>query len=274
MTAIEVDNLSFSYGDRQVLEKLSFAVAAGRFLAVAGPNGAGKTTLINLLCGLLKIQSGSVKIDGRSLRSYSRRALAGKTAIVKQEFIPVFGFTVAETVLAARTVYYNHLGFESEADRRIVKEALEATDTSAFAARTLGQLSGGERQRVFIARALAQDTGILLLDEPASFLDLKHRVGIYDLLKRAQLEKDKTIVAITHDVNLASQYADEVLLLGCDGSFHFGSSEQILSQERVEELFGVKTFTADAGGRKIFVPLGKFSAGAGPTGGEQQDRQE
>jgi iron complex transport system ATP-binding protein len=154
-------------------------------------------------------------------------------------------------------------GFEGRADREAATEALEMTDTAQFALRPISSLSGGERQRVLIARALAQDTDILLLDEPTSFLDLKHQVGIYDLLKTAQLEKGKTIVAVTHDINLASQYCDEMLLLGADGSYHTGRSESILSRDLIEKVFGVEVYVGKIGRKSLFVPLGKFAKDGG-----------
>jgi len=261
---IEVENLSFGYMRQGlILKELSFEVAPGTFLAIAGPNGAGKTTLLNLLCGLLSPNAGFLKIDSADMDSYSVKELAQKVAVVRQEFVPVFDFTVTEMVSMARTPYLGILGFESKSDRRIVNEVMEATDTAQFAARTLGSLSGGERQRVFIARALAQNTAILLLDEPTSFLDLKHQVGIYDLLKTAQLEKGKTVVAVTHDINLAAQYADVALLLGGDCSYHIGKAKDIFSLEQIERVFGVKTFAGKVGEEKFFLPLGKFAKDSG-----------
>ena len=259
MSIIKADNLNFGYSDARVLKDLSFEVEPESFLAIAGPNGTGKTTLLNLLCRLLKLESGSIKIENTPIELYSTEALAEKMAIVRQEFIPVFGFSVIETVLMARTLHYGQTGFESKADREIVNEALEATDTARFASRPLAQLSTGERQRVFIARALAQNTPILLLDEPTSFLDLKHQVGIYDLLKSTQLQKAKTIIAVTHDINLAAQYADVVLLLSPDNSFQHGPAKNVFSPRQIEKVFGVKTFTADIGQEKFFLPLGKFA---------------
>ena len=259
MNIIEVSNLSFSYPEAEILRDLNLEVGDGSFLAIAGPNGAGKSTLLNLLCGLLSPKSGQIKIDSKPVESYSRQALAAKVAVVRQEFVPGFGFSVIETILMARTPYYGKLGFETEADRKIVNQAMTATDTARFASRQLVELSGGERQRVFIARAIAQDTDLLLLDEPTSFLDLKHQVDIYDLLKKMQLEKGKTIVTITHDINIAIQYADVSLLLAADTSYQYGCTGNVFSQPEVEKIFDVRPFAGTVGGEKFFRPLGKFA---------------
>jgi iron complex transport system ATP-binding protein len=257
---IEVQNLRFAYkAQAEILKDISFHLASPCFLSIAGPNGAGKTTLLNLLSGLLKPASGSIEIDSKSISSYSVKHLAKKIAVVRQEFVPVFEFSAAQVVSMARTPYLGALAFETDADREAVAEALEMTDTTRFADRPLGHLSGGERQRVFIARALAQQTPILLLDEPTSFLDMKHQVGIYDLLKKMQIEKQKTIVSVTHDINLAAQYSDMVLLLSADGSYAFGPTREILSTERIERVFGVQTFSAQTGQTRFFFPLGKFA---------------
>jgi iron complex transport system ATP-binding protein len=262
---IEVENLSFGYTQSEILKDLSFEVMSGAFVGIAGPNGAGKTTLLNLLCGLLSHKAGSIKIDAARIESYSVKKLAQKIAVVRQEFVPVFDFTVTEMVSMARTPYLGTFGFESKADKEIVAEALEMTDTAHFASRPLAELSGGERQRVFIARALAQSTAILLLDEPTSFLDLKHQVAIYDLLKATQLEKGKTIVVITHDINLAAQYCDEILLLGADSNYYIGKAEDVFSPEQIEKVFGVRTFVGKVGAEKFFLPLGKFAKDSGIT---------
>jgi iron complex transport system ATP-binding protein len=257
---IEVDNLAFGYTPQStILKDISFSVKPGTFLAIAGPNGAGKTTLINLLCGMLRPKSGTIRIDASAIESYKTEALAKKIAVVRQEFVPVFGFSVIEMVLMARIPYWGPFGFETKADREIVNEALLATNTAQFALRTLKNLSGGERQRVFIARALAQNTPILLLDEPTSFLDLKHQVGIYDLLKMLQLEKAKTIVTVTHDINLAGQYADEIMLLETDSSYSIGKIKDVLSTQQIEKVFGVRVFAGKVMQEKFFLPLGKFA---------------
>jgi iron complex transport system ATP-binding protein len=173
---------------------------------------------------------------------------------------------VAEAVLMARTAYYGSAGFESEADRRLAAMALELTDTARFAARPLGSLSGGERQRVFVARALAQDTPILLMDEPTSFLDLKHQVATYDLLKTIQAEKSRTIITVTHEINLAAQYCDEALLLRPAGSegchYRVGPPSEIFTAENIRETFGVGVFSAPIGRENFFIPLGTMAKDA------------
>ena len=258
-TVIKIEDLHFKYPKKSVFAGLSIEVKEGDFVCIAGPNGAGKTTLLNLLCGLLRPISGSIKIDADPVKSYSAKKLAQKIAVVRQEFVPVFDFTVTEMVSMARTPYLGTFGFESKVDKELIAEALEMTDTAQFASRLLAEISGGERQRVFIARALAQNTAILLLDEPTTFLDLKHQVRIYDLLKKMQLEKGKTIVAVTHDINLAAQYCDETLLLGSDTTYRHGRTGDVFSTEQIEKVFAVRTFTGRVGKEKFFLPLGKFA---------------
>jgi len=259
MNAIEVSNLHFGYAHVPVLCNVSFEVRKGSFLAIAGPNGAGKSTLLNLLAGVLKPASGVITIESVPIRSFATKNLAKKLAVVRQESVPVFGFSVFDTVIMARTPYYDPMGFARDLDKALAAEALELTDTAQFAARRLDQLSAGERQRVFIARALAQNTDILLLDEPTSFLDLKHQVAIYDLLKTAQLQKGKTIIAVTHDINHCLQYADTVLLLAADNTCSYGPSRQILCCDQIEKVFGVKAIEACVGTEKFFFGLGKYA---------------
>lgn len=263
MNIIEVKNLSFGYSEMQVLRDISFEVEQGTFLAIVGPNGAGKSTLINLMCGLLTSDSGVIKVNEKLIELYSTKALSKKIAVVRQEFTPVFGFSVIETVMMARTTHYGQLGFETETDRQIVNEALQVTDTDRFASRLLSNLSSGERQRVFIARAYAQDTPILLLDEPTSFLDYKHQTKIFDLLKNAQKAKNKAVVTVIHDINLAAQYADNVLLIAGDNNYVYGPTRNVLSQKQIEKFFDTKIFTGDVGEGKFFLPLGKLAKDAG-----------
>ena len=257
---IEVKNLCFAYkGQSEILKNISFGLAQGGFLSIAGPNGAGKTTLLNLLSGLLKPTSGSITIDNVPLQSYSIKQLAKKIAVVRQEFVPVFEFSAWQVVSMARTPYLGALAFETDADKEAIAEAFEMTDTTRFADRPLNNLSDGERQRVFIARALAQQTPILLLDEPTSHLDLNHQVRIYDLLKQMQIEQNKTILAVTHDINLACQYCDYALLLGTNGRFFTGPPEKVFTPSAINQIFGVGGFQGRIDSQPFFLPLGKFA---------------
>jgi len=277
--SVQMQNVCFAYDrGRPVLRDISLPVPGGTFLAIVGPNGAGKSTLINLIAGLLVPQSGTVFIDGTAVRSYRPAELARKIALVRQEYVPVFGFSVAEMVLMARTAYYGPLGFEGETDREHVTRALEMTGTAQFASRPLASLSAGERQRVFIARALAQDTPILLMDEPTTFLDIRHQVRIYDLLKTIQVNESRTIIAITQDVNLAAQYCDQALLLrpvsdmetpaqhrhngGGPCQYRIGPVRDILTAEHIEEAFGVNVFSGQVGHEHFFLPLGRMAKDA------------
>ena len=260
---IRVKNLNFSYSEQPLLQSLCLEVRKGEFVSIAGPNGAGKTTLLNLLSGSLKVQSGTIEVDSQPIQNYSVRSLAQKIAVVRQEFVPIFDFTAAEIVSMARIPYSDTFGFESKSDKKIIKEAMEITETLQFASRALRNLSSGERQRVFIARAMAQDTPILLLDEPTSFLDIKHQVNIYDLLKSAQQEKGKTIIAITHDINLAAQYSDTVLLMSAEGNYQYGRTIEILVPPEIERVFGIRTFVGRVGEENFFLPLGKFAKDSG-----------
>ena len=259
MSLIDVHNLSFGYEDRPVLTELSLAVENRSFWGIVGPNGSGKSTFLNLLAGQLKPRTGDIRIDGKPVSSFSSRQLASVLSMVRQEFVPVFGFTVLETVTMARFARQKSAIFEQAEDRQAVRAALAATETAAFADRPLGHLSGGERQRVFIARALAQETPLLLLDEPTNHLDLKHQVRIFDLLKQMQTEQGKTVVLVTHDLNLACQYCDRVLLLGSAGASFQGPPEQVLAAERIEAVFGVKGFEGRAGRQKFFIPMGQWT---------------
>ncbi len=268
--AIQAQHVTFGYGrEEPVLRDVDFEVRTGDFLAVVGPNGVGKSTLINILARMLEPQSGRVLLNGADLRGSRVQDIARQVAVVRQELIPTFAFSVVETVLMARTLYYGRLGFESKADREIVMRALEVTETTHLAARPLARLSAGERQRVFLARGLAQNTPILLLDEPTSFLDVKHQVKIYDLLKSIQVEKGTTIVAISHDLNLAAQYCDQTLLLyplgrppAASPSYRIGRTSEILTPQEVERAFDVRVVSAIVGDERFLIPVGAATKGA------------
>ncbi len=256
---INADKVCFGYSkDHVILKNVTFNVPKGHFFVIAGPNGVGKSTLLYLMGGLLKPRSGIIKIGPKNIHSVTARHLARHIATVRQEHTPVFDFNVEQIVSMGRSPYYSLLNFSTDKDEYIVNEAMTTTQISQFRYRPLSHLSGGERQRVFIARAIAQDTSILLLDEPTSFLDLKYQVGIYDLLKQMQIEKNKTIVLVTHSINLAMQYADTVLLLGQNHHYHLGPTREILTQKIIEAVFDVKTISIALEGKRFHIPYGKY----------------
>lgn len=254
MTVVRVDNVSFSYPRIPVLRDLSFTVAPGTLLAILGPNGSGKTTLLHLLAGLLTPQLGSIRIADKDLDSLSAAQRAQTISLVRTEYLPSFDFTVYETVLMGRTSRFGWFGFESDDDRLAVTQAIRDTDTLDLADRRLDQLSSGQRQRVFIARALAQDTPILLLDEPTAFLDLRHQLAIFDLLSDLKTKSCKTLLLVTHDLNLAAQYADTILFLGHDQSSFIGLASEAMADHRIESFFGVRGFSGRFGGHPYFIP--------------------
>ncbi len=257
----DIKNLSFQYkGQPALFDQLSFSLEAGTFTGIAGPNGVGKTTLIHLLGGSLKPKTGQVLLGGQSVHRMSPSDLASRLALVRQHVAMPFGFTVEETVLMARIAHLDWRGFETQSDRDKVDEALCLTETRHLALRPVNSLSGGECQRVFIARALAQDTPVLILDEPTNYLDLKHQVAVYDLLKSIQIDQGKTIITITHDMNMAMQYCDQVLLLGpCnDAGAVVGSPKEVLTSDRIETVFGVPILSLTQGDRTIVAPMGQW----------------
>lgn len=259
MSLMELQSVWFGYDKTPVLQNLSVSIEADSFWAIVGPNGAGKTTFLKLLSGQLKPRQGAVLLDSLPLESWSASQRARKMSIVRQECVPVFDFTVFETVLMARSFLRRWSLFETAYDREIAESALKATDTFQLAHRNLAQISAGERQRVFIARALAQQTPILLLDEPTSHLDMKHQIQIFDLLRRMQTEQGKTILMVTHDLNMACQYCDYVLLIGQDGHSMAGKPESLLTADAIRQFFSIRVHEGLVCTEKFFIPLGNYS---------------
>jgi len=209
---LQLDNISFGYGSQPLFADTSLTIEAGEMVGLLGPNGAGKTTLLKLATGALRPQRGRVLLDDRDLHSLPRREIARRIAVVPQESSTPFAFTVRELVSLGRTPYLSFLGTESAADRRAIREALEATGTASLAGRIFNELSGGEKQRVALAMAVAQQPDLLLLDEPTTHLDLKYQIGVLELAQRLNHERGITILASMHDLNLAARYFPRLVL--------------------------------------------------------------
>jgi len=240
MPLLSVDSVSFRYGEQWVLRGIGFEVEKGDFLGVIGPNGSGKTTLLRVIDGILKPQEGEVRLEGTEIGKLRREALARCVAVVPQYSALAFPFSVEEVVLMGRSPHLGRWRFEADRDYRITREAMEMTDTLALAARDMDSLSGGERQRVLIARALAQEPRLMLLDEPTAFLDIRHQVDFFDRIRSLNRDKGLTVIAVTHDINLAAHYCDRIILLK-DGRIEAaGPVEDVITEEHIRKAYETK----------------------------------
>lgn len=238
---IDVSHINCNYGKRTILSDLSFHIPQGSFYAIMGANGCGKTTLLRCIAGLLRPSSGEIKLSGRAINEYPIRELAKTIAFVQQHPQNDLEFSAFETVLMGRNPYQRHLQNESQADWDIVEQCMKQTNTWHLRFSLPSQMSGGELQRVMIARALAQQTPILLLDEPTSNLDISHQFEIMELLCRINSEEKKTILIVVHDLNLALRYCPKTILLK-DKSIHFmGDTEEALTPSKISDVFGVES---------------------------------
>ncbi len=239
-SAFVVENLSHAFGTQSVLKKLSFSVPHSSGFIIIGPNGAGKTTLIKLMAGILKIQTGQIEILQTPISKYPQKRLAKVSAYVPQGLPAGFPFTVEETVLLGRAPHQKVLGLASRNDLDIAQQAMNFTQVAHLARRKLDQLSGGEQQRVLIARALCQQPQVILLDEPTASLDLSHQIRIMDLMEKLKTEKGLTVVMVSHDVNLAAMYADQLLLLKAGEIVRMGPAPEVLNFRTLEETYDCK----------------------------------
>ena len=248
--AYDVQGASFCYGkspvreSRWVLGDVSLHVESGEILGIVGPNGSGKTSLLKLLAKLAVPQRGTLSLFGRNLVDLSREEMARTVAFVPQESAPAFSFTVAETVLMGRYPHRRQsrwslgFGWEDPEDCAAAAQAMATMDISHLASRAVTDLSGGERQRAMIARALAQTPRVLLLDEPTAFLDLQHQLEICSVLRRLSDEQGLTVVIVSHDLNLASQYCDRIVMLKEGSVYSMGTPSEVLSVEALRAVYG------------------------------------
>jgi iron complex transport system ATP-binding protein len=235
-------DVEFAYGSVPALRGLSLTLEPGAFVGVVGPNGSGKSTLVRLLAGYLRPRCGAVLLGGRALSRLSDRERARRIAVVQQDTPATFDFTALEVVLMGRSPHLPAFGVEGVRDRAIAHQAMQRTDTVAFAARPLGALSGGERQRVLLARALAQETPILLLDEPTAHLDLNFQIEALQLLRELHAERGATVLAVLHDLNLAALYCDHLVLLDKGRLAVEGPPAEVLTADRLAEVYGARVW--------------------------------
>ena len=239
---IEVQSISFRYHEEWVLQDVSFQVGKGEFIGLIGPNGSGKTTLLKILYRLLSPQQGEILFEQVPLKRMNRTDIAKKVAVVAQETHLLFPFSVMEIVLTGRSPYLGHLMFEREKDLEIAKKAMEWTEILPFAERPIDELSGGERKRVFIARALAQEPEVILLDEPTANLDIHHQIDFLNLILTLNREKGLTIIMASHDMNIASEFCDRLLLLQKGKIYKIGIPEEVITQKNIEQVYGCEVW--------------------------------
>lgn len=239
---LSIKNLDFSYNQNKVLDNISFSVEEGSFISILGPNGSGKSTLVNLISKVLRGYEGKIEVGGRDIKELDPKDIAKMIAVVPQYTNPGFSFTVAEMVMMGRHPYISRFGTEGKEDFDAVSGAMEKTKILPFANRKFTELSGGEKQRVIMAQALAQDSSILLLDEPTSHLDINFQIEFMNLFLSLNKKENKTIIGIFHDVNLAIQNSKKIMLLKEGRIFNFGSGEDIINRESIKSVFGSDVF--------------------------------
>jgi len=256
--AIVLRDVSFRYpGSRAAMSWPDLTIGQGEMVAVIGPNGSGKTTLLRLVSGILHPHGGQIQVCGVDPRRAARREFARKVAVVGPHLSVGFPFSVLEVVLMGRAPHLEGFRLESERDLEAARSAMDATGVLALAGRTFDSLSSGERQRVAVARALAQEPRVLLLDEPGAFLDIKQQTALYDLLVDLNQRDAVTIVSVLHDLNLASLYFTRVAMMKCGRLHAVGTPEQVLTYARVRDVFETDVYvdTNDLTGTLNILPL-------------------
>jgi len=235
---IEACSVNYSIEDKAILKGINFTFNKGKMYGIIGPNGVGKSTFLHLLSGVVEPTAGEVLLDGVAISAYARKKLARRMAVLQQSGLPPLGFTVREVVQMARYPYQNWLGSEQADGDSLVDEAITAMGLDELRHRTMEQLSGGERQRVALAKLMAQEPSIILLDEPTTYLDIGYQLQLLDTVRQWQRDKKLTVIAVMHDLNLASLYFDELLVLFEGKAAASGSPAKVLTDELIKRVYG------------------------------------
>lgn len=252
----EISNLSFAYSDVFVVNGVDLGIESGDFVSIIGPNGAGKSTLLKLMAGLAQDFNGDLLFEGRPISEYRPPELARSLAFVPQETHVVFPFTASEMVLMGAQGHRAGFLFDTSADVERARNAMELTETAHLASRTFTELSGGERQRVVLASALVQQPDVLLLDEPTVYLDMKHQLDFYKILRRLNSD-GMTVVTVTHDVNLAACFAGRMVVLANGQIVTEGAPDQVLTPSIFESVFEIeaRVVTRPEGGTYVIPSI-------------------
>jgi len=232
---LKLNNVSFKYGQDWCIQDLGFELRKGEIIGVIGPNGSGKSTLLKIIDGVLRAQKGDVLLGGKSLYGFKRSEIARHIAMVPQESVFSFPFSAFDVVLMGRFPYSGHFPFEKTEDIRIAQESMELTSTIDLAMRSIHELSGGEKQRVLIARALTQRAKIILLDEPTSFLDIRHKLEIFEII--SSLTHSMGLIIVSHDISLAAQFCHRVILLNKGKIYKTGTPSEVVTAENIGEVY-------------------------------------
>jgi len=238
---LHIQNLFCGYDGKMILRDINFSATRGEVISIIGPNGAGKTTLLKALSNIIKPAKGEVLLQGKNIQSIPRKIRAGKIAVVAQPIEPAF-MTVEEYILMGRLPYFRKYQFlETRHDTTITQKYMELTDTLSLKDAAMSEISGGERQLASIARALVQEPILLLLDEPTSHLDITHQVQILELIQHLNQEMGLTVLMVLHDLNLASEYSNRLVLLnGSDGSvYNVGTPERVITKNAIEDVYKI-----------------------------------
>ena len=238
---LNINGISFSYNGVKALEGITFEVNEGEVVGVIGPNGSGKSTLLRCISMILKPKVGTVLIDGKNICEFDRKEIAKNFGVVPQESVIVFPFTVLDIVLMGRMPHLrSRFSKETLDDLEVVKNAMKVTSTQHLANRVINEISGGERQRVIIARALAQEPKVLLLDEPTLHLDINHQLEILELIRELAIKNNLAVVLVTHDLNLASRYCDKFMLLKLGKIYSVGLAEDVLTIDNIRDVYDIE----------------------------------
>lgn len=258
VAALDVRNLTVAYGARVALRDVSLSLPVGELLGLVGPNGSGKTTLIRAVSGVVAPQAGGVSLDGDDALRLSPKEVALRLAVVPQNPPLPPAFTALELVLMGRTPHLKLLQSEGQGDLRVARRAMLATDTWELAGRRIGELSGGERQRLLVARALAQETPLLLLDEPTAHLDVGHQAATLRLMARLCRSEGKAVLAAVHDLTLAAQFCQRLVMLHQGRVIAEGTPGEVLTRERLRQVYGASlhVLSHPVTGRPVLAPDG------------------
>ncbi|MBI2963033.1 MAG: ABC transporter ATP-binding protein [Deltaproteobacteria bacterium] len=261
---VRLEDVRFAYRDRSVLDGVSFEVERGERFGLLGPTGSGKSTLVRLLSGVLRPSAGRISVGGRDLGGYPPAELARRVAVVPQETALDFPFSVLEVVLMGRAPHLGGFGFEGDRDVEAAESAMTRTGVADLAGRFFHELSGGEKQRVVIARALAQEPEVLLLDEPTTSLDIRHVVEIFELLSALSRERGMTLVVVLHDLNLAALYLQRLAFLKHGRLYACGPPEEVMTYRTIRDVYETDVYVHrnDLTGRLNVLPLGSVTAGS------------